>query len=778
MKNKKLKMMVGVFLFIFLVGTFLWKLPRAFAEENISISMFTAPHVYSANQLRVRFGGPVASCVANKFHLDVNDGGVSPETPISCAVEVAEPSYVVLTFASDLWWHDDTTTYAQANGLYLDAGAVTAENGIDTNIVVAHGDSIAVENEALAFMESMTKDSNTQITVTFSEMLEGGGCSPEAGNSCGFTVKDAANPQITYEISGNSQQIPQTNIRLTVADFSASAGTGITVTYNGASNALTASNHTGVHLATDSTGLSITEWQPPTMSSAVVNSNTQVTVTFNEGLTAWGITKANDGGFTVVDASNDQVTYAVSAVAAVQNNTSKAILTVANMAGSAANGVKIKYATGGNGGVHDLNNNFMVTDAVGVTAPEFQPPTLLSAVKDTTTQISVTLSELADSRTITKSNDSGFVVTQVDALTTFSVSAVAPGETNDIVVLTVADMSAAESAGVKVTYTKGSAMGGNGLVTDANGNYLATDSTGVSIAAWATGRRSSTVTTTTDTGTGSDSAVTVVIPTPTVTATYGQTQTTTVSAEGTTAAMSFGSAVSFPVNGASVSVSVSSLANPAEGTASVVVEVGAMASAKLKEQRLKAQSLKLDLDLKVGVPKQVDVDGDGVMDLEINLEEVVSITDVKITIKTLEKASIVDETVEEPKVIKDYTDGKWVKDLTHSAVYFIDKTNVRHIYLTKSIWSSYFGDDFSRVMIVPTAEILSYTIGESVPFKAGSLIKTTTSPKVYQVDVDGTLQWMVNEMVAKRIVGTDWAKLIVDVSETILGEFKVGVDLE
>jgi hypothetical protein len=81
-------------------------------------------------------------------------------------------------------------------------------------------------------------------------------------------------------------------------------------------------------------------------------------------------------------------------------------------------------------------------------------------------------------------------------------------------------------------------------------------------------------------------------------------------------------------------------------------------------------------------------------------------------------------------------------------------------------------------MIVPTAEILSYTIGESVPFKAGSLIKTTTSPKVYQVDVDGTLQWMVNETVAKRIVGTDWQKKIVDVSEVVLGEFKMGIDLE
>jgi hypothetical protein len=775
MKNKKLKMMVGAFIFVFFVITFAWQIPKVFAEETLMVDTpAMGGGIIAVNQIKFymkKMGTPavVTGCDATKIHIDVNGGGLSPLTATSCSWDDA---WVFATF-SGTPWTDPTVGIAAENGLYLDAGAVTDQDA-DTNMVGSHESSTALPSIQGPRMSSATRSSNTELVLLFA------GLTGATGNCYeGFTVADANNPLVTYSISecGISEAEPRF-MTFTVANVSASIVNGLKITFEalagGNEGPYQYINYDNRYMTTDATGVTIASWSPPTMSSAVVNSNTQITVTLSKLAASDTITKSNSGGFTVTAGNN---TYEVTAIAPGVTN-AKVVLTVADMSASAVTGVTVKYATGEFGTVADEGSISMETDAIGVETPEFLAPTMLSAVKDTTTQISVTLSELADSRTITKSNDSGFVVTQVGALTTFSVSAVAPGETNDIVVLTVADMSAAESAGVKVTYNKASGQGDNGAVTDANGNYLATDSTGVSIAAWATGRRSSTVTTTTDTSTGSDSTTTTVIPTPTVTATYGQTQTTTVSAEGTTAAMSFGSAVSFPVNGASVSVSVSSLANPAEGTASVVVEVGAMASAKLKEQRLKAQSLKLDLDLKVGVPKQVDVDGDGVMDLEINLEEVVSITDVKITIKTLEKASIVDETVEEPKVIKDYTDGKWVKDLTHSAVYFIDKTNVRHIYLTKSIWSSYFGDDFSRVMIVPTAEILSYTIGESVPFKAGSLIKTTTSPKVYQVDVDGTLQWMVNETVAKRIVGTDWQKKIVDVSEVVLGEFKMGIDLE
>jgi len=76
------------------------------------------------------------------------------------------------------------------------------------------------------------------------------------------------------------------------------------------------------------------------------------------------------------------------------------------------------------------------------------------------------------------------------------VSAINPGATDDLVVLTVADMAVSGSAGVTVTY----ATGVNGTVEDlaASGNALATDGTGVGIAGWDTGAPTITLATTQD----------------------------------------------------------------------------------------------------------------------------------------------------------------------------------------------------------------------------------------------------------------------------------------
>jgi hypothetical protein len=121
-----------------------------------------------------------------------------------------------------------------------------------------------------------------------------------------------------------------------------------------------------------------------------------------------------------------------------------------------------------------------VTGGSGVTFDK-TAPTMLSAVKDLVTQITVTLSELALASTITKANDGGFVVADtVTPATTYAVSAINPGATNDLVILTVADMTASALVGVTVTYV----AGGNGTVSDLAGNVLATDATGVIIGAW------------------------------------------------------------------------------------------------------------------------------------------------------------------------------------------------------------------------------------------------------------------------------------------------------
>lgn len=109
-------------------------------------------------------------------------------------------------------------------------------------------------------------------------------------------------------------------------------------------------------------------------------------------------------------------------------------------------------------------------------------PTILSAVRDDDTTITVTLSELAAASSITKSNTWWFTVFETWTPTTaYTVSAIAPWATDDLVVLTVADVTASAAVWLTVTYV----AWWNWTVTDALGNPLLTDSIWVEITAWA-----------------------------------------------------------------------------------------------------------------------------------------------------------------------------------------------------------------------------------------------------------------------------------------------------
>jgi hypothetical protein len=119
-----------------------------------------------------------------------------------------------------------------------------------------------------------------------------------------------------------------------------------------------------------------------------------------------------------------------------------------------------------------------VTKSVSLTV-DITPPILQNAVRDSGTQITVTLSEPCLS--LTKENDGGFVVTKTGTEETYAVSETVQGADASHVVLTVDNMTAAGVKGTTVTYTAGV----NGTITDIAGNPLATNSIGVVIFPWA-----------------------------------------------------------------------------------------------------------------------------------------------------------------------------------------------------------------------------------------------------------------------------------------------------
>ncbi len=125
-----------------------------------------------------------------------------------------------------------------------------------------------------------------------------------------------------------------------------------------------------------------------------------------------------------------------------------------------------------------------------------------------------------------------------------------------------------------------------------------------------------------------------------------------------------------------------------------------------------------------------------------------------------------------------WTDGRFIKAEDSTTIYFVDSDNIKHEYPDTHTWESYFKDDFSKVETVSKQELNNYLTGDDVPHKIGSLIKITSSPKVYKVTENKVLRWIINENVATRLFGNAWNKLVRDISEIFFGDYTIGENIE
>lgn len=112
-----------------------------------------------------------------------------------------------------------------------------------------------------------------------------------------------------------------------------------------------------------------------------------------------------------------------------------------------------------------------------------------------------------------------------------------------------------------------------------------------------------------------------------------------------------------------------------------------------------------------------------------------------------------------------------VKTKSSSAVYWIKGTQ-RHPFPLLSVYRSWFGDSFSSVKEITSAELASYTLSKNILFKKESLVKIQTDPKVYRVaDDTGALEWIPSEDEFKKR-GYSF-KSIVDVPDAFFPDYAV-----
>lgn len=429
---------------------------RGVWRYDLTSSDVVAPTMTSASktsntQIKMVFSENVASQGISPGNFTVTDGAARTYAVSSIGDAQVGNTELELNVA------DLSGVLGNLTITYTNNGNEVVDNSCNPMATNAIGVQITLDS-TLPTLVSGRKVSNTQIALVFNEPVKTKGTNPTD-----FKVKDAGN--VSYTVSAQVDGTAADNeILLTVADFSTSTG-NLTVTYTNNNNEI--SDFGGNSLSTNATGVIIEiDRVAPLLISGTKSNNTTITLTFSENVQTNG---TNPTDFTVTDGTGSA--FVVSAQSDGTINDTNITLTVADLS-TAVGDLKVTYANN-NSEIRDASGNVLATNANGIVIDiDTNAPTLVSATKDSNTQITLTLNEKVKTN---GTNPTDFTVRD-GVGTNYVVSTQADGTARDSnIILTVADISSAVGD-VTVRYANN-----NNEVSDFGGNDLATNAVGVII---------------------------------------------------------------------------------------------------------------------------------------------------------------------------------------------------------------------------------------------------------------------------------------------------------
>lgn len=118
-----------------------------------------------------------------------------------------------------------------------------------------------------------------------------------------------------------------------------------------------------------------------------------------------------------------------------------------------------------------------------------------------------------------------------------------------------------------------------------------------------------------------------------------------------------------------------------------------------------------------------------------------------------------------------------IKGKSSAAVYFCGLDGKRYVFPNQQTYMTWY-QNFDGVKTITDEALAKVTIGGAVTYRPGTrMIKITTDPKVYAVSSNGELRPIASEEVARRLYGSDWNKMIDDVSDAYFVNYRVGAAL-
>ena len=121
--------------------------------------------------------------------------------------------------------------------------------------------------------------------------------------------------------------------------------------------------------------------------------------------------------------------------------------------------------------------------------------------------------------------------------------------------------------------------------------------------------------------------------------------------------------------------------------------------------------------------------------------------------------------------------GSLIRTPDYPAVYYCGADGKRYVFPDSKTYATWY-KDFSSVQTITPEDLSKIPIGGNVTYRPGvKLVKITTDPKVYAVDLHGTLRWVTTSQIAAKLYGASWAKNVNDIPDAFFTNYKLGLDI-
>jgi len=121
--------------------------------------------------------------------------------------------------------------------------------------------------------------------------------------------------------------------------------------------------------------------------------------------------------------------------------------------------------------------------------------------------------------------------------------------------------------------------------------------------------------------------------------------------------------------------------------------------------------------------------------------------------------------------------GSLIKIENNSSVYYCGADGKRYVFPNLPTYNTWY-KDFSSVKTINSGDLAKIMLGGNVTYRPGvKLVKITTDPRVYAVDLQGTLRLLITPQIAEKYYGADWTKKVEDVPDVFFFDYKVGASI-